>query len=72
MVSSPIPHHPLNPLEYHQMILLSGECYEPEVTNFISSALQEGMTFFDVGAALGYYTLWRSRSASNTETSADI
>jgi len=50
-----------NPLEYNQRLLLYDETsYEPEVTSAISSVLESGHTFFDVGANLGYYTLLAS------------
>jgi len=48
-------------LEYNQRLLLYDETsYEPEVTSAISSVLESGHTFFDVGANLGYYTLLAS------------
>ena len=51
-----------NPLEYHQRTLLyTNLAYEPEVTSIMTSILEEGDTFFDVGANLGYYTLLASK-----------
>jgi len=47
----------INPLEYHQRVLLFGVPYEPEVTCFLTGVLKPGMVFIDVGANLGYYTL---------------
>ena len=53
----------LNPLEFHQKILLLGkEVYEPEVTVALGSLLKPGMVFFDIGANLGYYTLLASKA----------
>ena len=42
-----------------------GEYYESEVTNYIIKNFKEGMSFMDVGANLGYFTLL---SASLSET----
>ena len=51
-----------NPLEYNQRTLLyTNSVYEPEVTSIMSSILEAGNTFFDVGANLGYYTLLASK-----------
>ncbi len=47
----------INPLEYHQRMLLFGAAYEPELTGFLREILVPGMVFVDVGANLGYYTL---------------
>jgi len=47
----------VNPLEYHQRVLLFSESYEPETTRFLAAILRPGMVFMDVGANLGYYTL---------------
>jgi FkbM family methyltransferase len=56
-----------NPLEYHQRTLLYDNAgYEPEVTSAILSVLQEGHTFFDVGANLGYYTLLASKKVGSS------
>src|SRR5215831_8820539 len=52
----------LNPIEFHQSTLLFGkEVYEPEVTRALFSILKPGMIFFDIGANLGYYTLFASK-----------
>lgn len=41
----------------HGMVLYLKGIYEPAVTKFIKFFLQPGMTFVDVGACLGYYSL---------------
>lgn len=52
----------INPLEYQQKVFLLGkELLEPEVTQTLCSVLRPGMTFFDIGANLGYYTLLASK-----------
>ncbi len=52
----------INPLEFHQKILLFAEkVYEPQITRLLSYALGPGMVFFDVGANLGYHTLLASK-----------
>jgi len=51
----------INPLEYQQKTFLLGKLLEPEVTHTICSVLRPGMTFFDIGANLGYYTLLASK-----------
>lgn len=53
---------PLNdPCQYD---LLLGS-HEPEVLQWIVSELKQGMTFFDVGANVGYYTWVASRCVGN-------
>ena len=37
--------------------LIETKLYEPHVTAFLKQHLQEGMTFVDVGANIGYFTL---------------
>ena len=37
--------------------LIDTKLHEPHVTNFLKEHLQEGMTFIDVGANVGYFTL---------------
>ena len=37
--------------------LIETKQYEPHVTSFLKQHLQEGMTFVDVGANIGYFTL---------------
>jgi FkbM family methyltransferase len=52
----------INPLEFHQKVLLFGEAvYEPLETNLFRNALKPGMVFFDVGANMGYYSLLASK-----------
>src|SRR5262249_10302836 len=52
----------INPLEYHQKILLFGEReYEQQMINMLGHVLKPGMVFFDVGANMGYHTLLASR-----------
>jgi FkbM family methyltransferase len=48
------------PVEARNKSLLLNE-YEPEVTECIRSVLKEGMTFCDVGANIGVFTLFASR-----------
>jgi FkbM family methyltransferase len=51
----------INPLEYHQwMLLCANNAFENDVTQLLSTALRPGMVFFDIGANLGYYTLLAS------------
>ncbi len=38
-----------------------GELYEPDVTHLISNTLKKGMTFVDIGANNGYYSLLASK-----------
>lgn len=40
--------------------------YEPDVTSLILNILKEGMTFADVGANIGYYTLLASRKIGSS------
>src|SRR3982751_4649503 len=40
----------------------AGEFYEPEVSYFITSVLQPGDQFVDVGAHIGYFSLLASRA----------
>jgi FkbM family methyltransferase len=51
----------VNPLEYHQRVLLFEAVYEPELTRFLVKILSPGMVLVDVGANLGYYTLLGGR-----------
>ena len=37
--------------------LFVGELFEEDEVNFIKNALKPGMTFFDIGANMGFYTL---------------
>lgn len=55
----------INPLEYHQRMLLFGEAYEAEVTSYLLAVLRPGMVFVDVGANLGYYTLLAAKSVGS-------
>jgi len=40
--------------------------YEPEVTNLLLSKLKQGMTFVDIGAFVGYYTLLGSKCVGSS------
>src|SRR2546430_7962129 len=45
---------------------LHAHIYEPEVTKAVESTLHRGMTFVDIGANVGYYTLLASRRVGPT------
>src|SRR5690349_14735018 len=51
----------INPLEYHQRVLLYGEPYETELIEFLTRILQPGMVVCDVGANLGLFSLLASK-----------
>lgn len=40
--------------------------YEPHVTSFLKEYLQEGMTFVDVGANIGYFTLTAAKQVGSS------
>jgi FkbM family methyltransferase len=42
-------------------VMIRDHAYEPEVTSVLKQILRPGMTFLDVGANLGYYTLLGAR-----------
>jgi FkbM family methyltransferase len=52
----------INPLEFHQKVLLFGDdLYEPQIMSLLSSALGPGKIFFDVGTNMGYHSLLASK-----------
>lgn len=50
--------------EYAALMLKGG--YEPEFTDRMVAYLKPGMTFVDVGAHIGYYSLWAAKLVGET------
>jgi FkbM family methyltransferase len=46
--------------------LIETKLYEPHVTAFLKEHLQEGMTFVDIGANVGYFTLTAARKVGRS------
>src|SRR6185369_16503829 len=46
--------------------LIETKLYEPHVTAFLKEHLQEGMTFVDVGANIGFFTLTAARKVGKS------
>jgi FkbM family methyltransferase len=56
------------PAGYPSARTLRAGIYEPEVSRLIRDSLSDGMTFLDLGANVGYYTLIASRLVGPTGT----
>jgi len=56
------------PAGYPSARTLAAGLYEPEVSRLIRDSLSDGMTFLDLGANVGYYTLIASRLVGPTGT----
>lgn len=55
-----------DPSDYDFILLLAHCNYEPEVTELLQDRLKGGMTFVDLGAHVGYYTLLAARAVGTT------
>jgi FkbM family methyltransferase len=51
----------VDPREHIGRRLIAGEWYEPDTVSYVKSHLRPGMTFFDIGAHIGQYSLLASQ-----------